>query len=158
MVVKELGPEFQMNAIRWCADEYLTTDSPGKKNLDFQCLPISVVLIFPLWLVTSYQCDVPEPRVGKGCAKSAFASQHKTPLVQPYLEYRPTRKTQASSTTKSSAEAARMACVPQCPAAPGRAGRQHGLQATCTSGASPACEGPGQVSAHQHLPGGPTYI
>ena len=53
-----------------------------KKTLDFQCLPISVVLIFPLWLVTSYQCDVPEPRAGKGCAKSAFASQHKvTPLV-----------------------------------------------------------------------------
>ena len=130
-----------------------------KKTLDFQCLPISVVLIFPLWLVTSYQCDVPEPRVGKGCAESAFASQRKvTPLVKPHLEYRPTRKTQASSATKSSAEAGRVACVPRCPSAPGRAGRQHGLQATCTSGASLAREGPGQVSAHQHRPGGPSYI
>lgn len=83
MVVKELGPESQMNAIQWCADKYLTTDSPGeKKHLDFWCLPISVVLIFPPWLVSSYQCDVTELRVGEGCAKSAFASQHKvTPLV-----------------------------------------------------------------------------
>ena len=32
MVVKELGPESQMNAVQWYLDKYLTTDSLGKKE------------------------------------------------------------------------------------------------------------------------------
>lgn len=50
-----------------------------------------------------------------------------------------------------------MPSVPQRPSTTGRAGRQDGLHAICTSGAALVHEDPGQVSAHQHLPAGLTF-
>lgn len=52
---------------QWHASKCVTIDSTGKKGtLDFQFLPISMVLIFSPWLISSYQCGITELSVEKG--------------------------------------------------------------------------------------------
>ena len=93
---KQVGPEPQMNAIQGCADKYLTIGSLRKSPYLYG-LPISTVLVLPPWLISSYQPDATELRVGKRCV-----GQYKLALlVWSYPECRPVRKTHPSNTMKS---------------------------------------------------------
>ena len=43
---------------QWCTCTYLTLDSGRGGSPYLQCLPISMMEIFPLWSISSYQSDV----------------------------------------------------------------------------------------------------